>query len=542
MPFESEAQRRFMYSQHPKLAKEFEAATPDNADLPERKKKMAEGGVVEDEKKKGDIANMEDSPEAFEAAMKGANVDRSTAPVQSYLGKMFGGLMGKDEEKKEPEGMAHGGEVEVEDDEVEMSKKEFVAEHENLIKNLQPAVDEQAKQEKELQEIQNHAHGGVVSDDEKRNAIYKAMGMGKYAVGGVVQPPVGPQLGIPDRGDPNFWENIKNALTKVAAPITKPIELASDVTQAAMPALETAGRHLAPPAVAAVNELTGANFPIPEAPKTPDLGTPTPLSAPVTPPPTPKMPATPVSVPKTETGSVPAAPKIEGLFNQDTSKLTEGVDATDRQAVVQNLAEKQGGLGSIIAQALAGLGDAVSAKGGREQHALKDIFTMQKQQREEALANFDKERQSRLEQLDLKTKMGENAIKELAAQDAYGVDESLNRQIGAPAGTKHKDLPLYMQMASAKAQAAEKDADLRMRAMKQASDDVEAAVKNAGMFSFKPSAEQIKAQGAKLADQYFNRAKGNVLFQPSDGQKAVWIPAKNLGRAQQMDPNGRVIQ
>lgn len=39
MPFRSQAQRRFMYSQHPELAKEFEAATPKGKDLPEHVKK-----------------------------------------------------------------------------------------------------------------------------------------------------------------------------------------------------------------------------------------------------------------------------------------------------------------------------------------------------------------------------------------------------------------------------------------------------------------------------------------------------------------------
>ena len=39
MPFESEAQRRYMYSQKPELAKEFEAATPKGKKLPEYKKK-----------------------------------------------------------------------------------------------------------------------------------------------------------------------------------------------------------------------------------------------------------------------------------------------------------------------------------------------------------------------------------------------------------------------------------------------------------------------------------------------------------------------
>ena len=39
MPFESQAQRRYMYSQHPELAKEFEAATPKGKKLPEYKNK-----------------------------------------------------------------------------------------------------------------------------------------------------------------------------------------------------------------------------------------------------------------------------------------------------------------------------------------------------------------------------------------------------------------------------------------------------------------------------------------------------------------------
>lgn len=35
MPFKSQAQRRFMYSQHPQLAKEFESKTLKGKKLPE---------------------------------------------------------------------------------------------------------------------------------------------------------------------------------------------------------------------------------------------------------------------------------------------------------------------------------------------------------------------------------------------------------------------------------------------------------------------------------------------------------------------------
>jgi hypothetical protein len=37
MPFQSQAQRAFMYMHHPQLAKEFEAATPKGKKLPLRK-------------------------------------------------------------------------------------------------------------------------------------------------------------------------------------------------------------------------------------------------------------------------------------------------------------------------------------------------------------------------------------------------------------------------------------------------------------------------------------------------------------------------
>lgn len=39
MPFQSEAQRRYLYSQHPEIAAEFEAHTPKGKKLPKRKKK-----------------------------------------------------------------------------------------------------------------------------------------------------------------------------------------------------------------------------------------------------------------------------------------------------------------------------------------------------------------------------------------------------------------------------------------------------------------------------------------------------------------------
>jgi hypothetical protein len=41
MPFKSEAQRRYLYANEPKVAKEFAKKTPKNAKLPARTKKKS---------------------------------------------------------------------------------------------------------------------------------------------------------------------------------------------------------------------------------------------------------------------------------------------------------------------------------------------------------------------------------------------------------------------------------------------------------------------------------------------------------------------
>lgn len=534
MPFQSESQRRFLFSQHPKIAEEFAEHTPKNANLPEHAKhNMAEGGVPEDKDAPAKPDEKKPEGDAFTEGIKNG-INHDSDAVKSYLASKFKGLLHTNNEldKMEAAGYADGG--------VWMQNEPAsTVEEVTHVEGKKPTEDAPT-------EI-SAAHSGTVdkSDDEKRSEIYRAMGMDKYAIGGTpspLPPELAQGLNMPNSQDPTFWDQIKAALGKVAAPITKPLGAMADMTTKAAQAATPLVQAAAPGAVSAINSLTGANLPVPAAPasQVPESASPTPLSANVpTPPAAPKPPmSAPMAAPH-----APAAPAsdVQGIFNQDTSKLTEGSTAEDRQKIVDTMGAKQTGLGSIIAQAVAGLGDAIAAKGGREQHSLKDIFAMQKQQRDEALMNFDKARQDRLEKLDLQTKMGNNTLSQLAAKDAYGVDEHLNKMLGAPTGTAHKDLPLYMQMMTAKAAQSEKDSDLYMKAHKQAADEVEASIKNAGMFNFKPGPEQIKAAGAKLADTYYNRAKGNILFQPSDGQKPVWIPAQNMQKAKQMDPNGSII-
>lgn len=46
MPFKSEAQRRYLYANEPKVAKSWEKKTPKNAKLPERAKKKRKGSSI----------------------------------------------------------------------------------------------------------------------------------------------------------------------------------------------------------------------------------------------------------------------------------------------------------------------------------------------------------------------------------------------------------------------------------------------------------------------------------------------------------------
>jgi hypothetical protein len=373
--------------------------------------------------------------------------------------------------------------------------------------------------------------------DPKLATIYKAMGIKGYADGGEVDPTQLPQpAGPPNPTDPGFMDWARMALSKVGGMIPTMPGLAEGVAKASAP-VASAIESAAPAVVTGLNQATGLNLPVPTVPP----GAPPAASVPA---PVPPAPVAPPASPAPAMASSPAMPvaktlgmpNLGNLFNQDTSKLTEGVNPEDRQALANKLQEQQHGLGSIIAQAVAGLGDAFAAKGGKEQHSLQNIFAMEKQQRDEALANFDKARQDRVQKLQLQTQMGDNALKQAAAADAYGTDEHLNGLVGAPKGTMKKDLPTYFQLMSAQVAKQEKDADLYMKSHAQASTDIDNAVKNASVLGIKPSSAQLQASGAKLADQYFNRARGNVLVKPSDGGPAQWIPAQNISKAKQMDP------
>ena len=283
-----------------------------------------------------------------------------------------------------------------------------------------------------------------MSHEKKLNSIYKAMGIKKYADGGEVdtfQLPNGVQT--PDSSDPSYWDKIKTALSQItngpagqiASAVTNPIGAITGALTS------PAATNLATTEGKAVLPVMGAMAGVPASP--------TPPPPAVVPPTTPPVnaavpPVISPAPPAGGTGATPSGmPNLSTIFNQDTSKLTQGVNPEDRQALVTKLHGQQEGLGAIIAQAVSGIGDALAAKGGKEQHSLQNIFSMDKTQRDETMANFDAARQARIQKLQLQTQMGDNALKQAAAADAYGVDEHLNDMIGAPKGTMKKDLPTY---------------------------------------------------------------------------------------------------
>lgn len=76
MPFKSQKQRGWMYENKPKMAKEFEEATPEDMKLPKKAKKMSEGGEVEEEHKTmlGEDATLVGLRDLLRKAQAGENI------------------------------------------------------------------------------------------------------------------------------------------------------------------------------------------------------------------------------------------------------------------------------------------------------------------------------------------------------------------------------------------------------------------------------------------------------------------------------------
>lgn len=82
MPFESEAQRRYLYANEPEVAREFERETPEGADLPKYKHRNARN-IPDDEWTMQDF--MEDSDVAFVSPDVASTDPRWTSDIPEHM-------------------------------------------------------------------------------------------------------------------------------------------------------------------------------------------------------------------------------------------------------------------------------------------------------------------------------------------------------------------------------------------------------------------------------------------------------------------------
>lgn len=302
-------------------------------------------------------------------------------------------------------------------------------------------------------------------------------------------------------------------------------ERAAGAVESATPAIREGG-----PAI--VNAALGTNLPTP-----PPSPTPPSPSAPVfdVAPETPPVKTSNKSPAGAESAASSSTP-FQDLFNQDASKLTKGFNPEDRQALVQNMLERQRSGRNIIAEALAGFGDAISARGGVNTDHLGKLIALESDQRKEALGNFDAARQAAVQNFTLKTQMGENAIKQLAAKDAYGLaDPNLATQIGAPKGTLNKDLPLYLQIYTAKANQHIAEGNQTLAAVKQASEENDAYNKAPGALHARQTPEERHLWISNRTNDLMAQSHGLVKVQQHG--KVGYLPAADFQKARKSDPS-----
>ncbi len=153
MPLKSKAQEKFLWAKHPKIAEEFEEATPEGKKLPEHVKKMAKGGVVTDEARSlADLAasgmELGADPEAMQAGLDEKAKDRQDAldlsdlaasgmPLAADPDMLEAGLR---EAREGAHGYANGGEVMDEKDPAEIPDdvREYIEKAHKTIRESRP--------------------------------------------------------------------------------------------------------------------------------------------------------------------------------------------------------------------------------------------------------------------------------------------------------------------------------------------------------------------------------------------------------------------
>lgn len=348
----------------------------------------------------------------------------------------------------------------------------------------------------------NFAQGGVAlpnantphkapegpSDAEKRELVQKALKEKtlKLDDGGIVGDVDASQLPLPvDAPQPSKYQAILQKLemlahspaAKIAGAITNPIGAVSDA-MTSQPVRDAASAAL--PAVSKVaNTMSGGAIPDvapPVAPAMPQDAPPLASApAPMVPPPQQMKPAAPAH---------PAADPLAQLGKFDPTTVAPGMNPVDRQNLANQNIASQHTFGNYLAQAMSGIGDALAAKGGVNQNSLGDIFTLQKQQRDEALSNFDKAREMAVQNHTMKNQADQDLINNIKARGELLVSPDIARSIGHPEWANKPTAQVALALSSQKAvlDYTNNMMQRKQAALKDSADAVEHANKNGGVF------------------------------------------------------------
>ena len=381
------------------------------------------------------------------------------------------------------------------------------------------------------------------TSEEKMEFIKKNMKKEplKLADGGVVDPT---QLPADAPQDSKLQAILKAIGSTMGNALPTGASLAAPVAAAT-----NAVAPLVPGAVNAMGNVAGAmvgkDFPqMADASVAPAAAAPTP--PPAAPSSLPAQNVAPQATNAPQSKPAPTSTDFANLFNQDPSKIAAGLNPADRQNEAKDVWNQTHTVGSMIAQAMAGIGDALAAKGGVNQDMLGKVIANQTANRAEMMGNFDKARDAAVQNFTMKTQMGKNAIDMLAAKDAYGpaspalIKTLHGMGIEVPAGALNKDLPQYFQAAQIQAGQSIAQGKMQLDATKQAADEVDQIAQHPGALHMQMGPAQKEAMIKSRASDLMAKANGMVRIMTSDGQHS-YIPQQNLAKAKQMDP-GLMVQ
>ncbi len=318
------------------------------------------------------------------------------------------------------------------------------------------------------------------SYDEKREAVLKELQANppQMADGGAVD-----ALPPPDAPQESKLSAIMKALGLGASDaVSSVLPGTQNLAKSVMPAAENAA---ATPGIApAINAAIGTSLPdsAPKADTT--IAAPAPDVSDVPPPVIPPVQNKAPQGSSVTQNVTPTPDPLAQLGKFDPSTVTPGLNPGDRQALASNLNANQHTYGNYLAEALAGLGDAVAARGGVQQDTLGKIFALQTQQRQEALDNFDKARQAAVEHFTMKNQADQRIIENLKARNEMIVSPAVAQMIGHPnlAGKPLNQADLVIKTDAMKYDFANKMTERKQSALKNSADEIDKAVAHGGMF------------------------------------------------------------